>query len=64
MSVPYEHNKQKTILTQKESDPRGINLRNNIAHGLVRHELLNMGLANWVVHSLLLIAMLKIRPSN
>ena len=44
------------------SDSRGINLRNDIAHGLVRHELLNMGLANWVVHSLLLIGTLRIRP--
>lgn len=44
------------------SDSRGINLRNDMAHGLVRHELLNMGLANWVVHSLLLIGTLRIRP--
>ena len=43
------------------SEPRGINLRNHVAHGLAQPSLFNMGLANWVIHSLLLIGVL--RPS-
>ncbi|MBI2803131.1 MAG: DUF4209 domain-containing protein [Gammaproteobacteria bacterium] len=41
------------------SDPRGINLRNHVAHGLAHPALFNMGLANWVIHSLLLIGVLR-----
>lgn len=44
------------------SDPRGINLRNHVAHGLAHPSFLNMGVANWVVHSILLIGAL--RPTN
>lgn len=43
------------------SDPRGINLRNHLAHGIAHVGLLGLGLANWVVHSILLLALLRIR---
>lgn len=42
------------------NDPRGLNLRNELAHGLVRPELLNVGLANWVIHTVLLLGLLSI----
>lgn len=35
--------------------PKGINLRNKIAHGIAGEELLGRGIANWVIHSLLAI---------
>lgn len=41
-------------------DPRGINLRNHLAHGLAHVGLLGMGVANWVVHSILLLAILRV----
>ena len=37
------------------TDPKGLNLRNRIAHGLASPELLNRGASNWVIHSLLAI---------
>jgi len=43
------------------SDPRGINLRNHLAHGMAHIGLMGMGLANWVVHSILLLANLRIK---
>jgi len=46
-------------LTALYSDPRGINLRNNLAHGIAHIGLLGMGLANWVVHSILLLSILR-----
>ena len=42
------------------SDSRGINLRNHLAHGMAHIGLMNIGLANWVVHSILLLASLRI----
>jgi hypothetical protein len=42
-------------------DPRGINLRNHLAHGLAHIGLFNMGVAHWVVHSLLMLATLRVR---
>lgn len=36
-------------------DARGINLRNELAHGLIRAELLNSNTANHVIHSLILL---------
>ncbi|MFJ1260698.1 DUF4209 domain-containing protein [Cupriavidus sp. CuC1] len=45
------------------NDPRGLNLRNELAHGLVRPELLNMGLANWVVHTVVLISLLRVKSA-
>ncbi len=46
------------------TDPRGINLRNHMAHGLLHKGLLGMGAANWVAHSILMLATLdfKQRP--
>lgn len=44
------------------SDARGINLRNHLAHGLVHPEMLGMGVANWVMHSVLLIGMIRVQP--
>jgi hypothetical protein len=40
------------------ADRRGINLRNNLAHGLIAHEQLTRPLSDWVIHSLLLIPLL------
>lgn len=37
------------------SDPRGINLRNKLAHGHAGENLLGLGMANWVMHSLITI---------
>ena len=37
------------------ADPRGINLRNRIAHGLIRPESVTQFIANWVIHSLLVL---------
>jgi hypothetical protein len=42
------------------TDPRGINLRNKLAHGLAHEGILGMGVANLVVHSILLIAALNV----
>jgi hypothetical protein len=45
-------------------DQRGINLRNQLAHGLADAGIMHMGLANWVVHSLLLLGVLRLeRPT-
>lgn len=44
------------------SDPRGVNLRNHLAHGIAHTDLLNMGLANWVVHSIFMLAL--VRPAE
>jgi hypothetical protein len=35
------------------TDPKGLNLRNRLAHGLASPEMLARGTANWVLHSLL-----------
>lgn len=37
------------------TDPRGMNLRNNIAHGLISIDRLDTGLADWLIHALLLL---------
>jgi hypothetical protein len=45
------------------ADPRGINLRNIIAHGLGAADFVgpgSTGLANWVIHSLLLLGALRL----
>jgi hypothetical protein len=44
------------------TDARGINLRNRLAHGLLHPGVLGMGVANWVVHSLMLVGMLRLTP--
>lgn len=37
------------------TSPKGMNLRNKIAHGLASSDTFGLGMANWVVHSLLAI---------
>ncbi|MQA42139.1 DUF4209 domain-containing protein [Rugamonas aquatica] len=37
------------------TSPKGMNLRNKIAHGLASSDAFGLGMANWVVHSLLAI---------
>jgi hypothetical protein len=44
------------------TDPRALNLRNHLAHGLMHPSAFHRGNANLVMHSVLLIAML--RPSE
>lgn len=39
------------------TDPRGWNIRNELAHGLLRAKEMNEGMAQWVVHSLLLLGL-------
>jgi hypothetical protein len=48
------------------TDPRGINLRNEVAHGIANHDLFGRGIANWVVHALLLVGLLRLqnKPEN
>lgn len=46
------------------TDQRGLNLRNTISHGLCSHRFMHMGIANWVVHSLLLLGGLKINENQ
>lgn len=43
-------------------DPRGINLRNETAHGLAAHALFGRGIANWVVHSLIMLGLIRLQP--
>jgi hypothetical protein len=45
-------------------DPRGLNLRNHLAHGIASIGLFNVGLANWVVHSLLMLAVLRLHKPD
>jgi hypothetical protein len=40
-------------------DPRGLNVRNELAHGIASFELFGLGLANMVVHSLIVIGVLR-----
>lgn len=46
------------------ADPRAINLRNKIAHGLARPEFLSVGVANWVIHSLLVLRSIDLIPQT
>jgi transcriptional regulator with XRE-family HTH domain len=43
-------------------DPRGINLRNAFAHGFAAHELFDRGIANWVVHLVVMLGLMRLRP--
>lgn len=45
-------------------DPRGINLRNEMSHGLAATELFDRGIANWVIHSVILIGHLRIGSAD
>lgn len=44
------------------ADPRGFNLRNKLCHGLATESILGRGVANLVVHSVLLIADIRVTP--
>ena len=37
------------------TNPKGLNLRNKLAHGVAGPEMLGRGMANWVVHTLILL---------
>jgi hypothetical protein len=43
-------------------DSRGINLRNVFAHGLAPRELFDRGIANWLVHAILMLGLIRLRP--
>lgn len=43
-------------------DPRGLNLRNRLAHGVAQGDWLQRSIAGWVIHSLLWIGLLRIKP--
>ncbi len=45
-------------------DPRGLNVRNEIAHGVAAFELFGLGLANMVVHSLIVIGVLRTKRNT
>lgn len=45
-------------------DPRGLNVRNELAHGIAAFELFGLGLANMVVHSLIVIGVLRAKRSD
>jgi hypothetical protein len=44
-------------------DPRGINLRGESAHGLAAHELFGRGIANWVIHAVIMLGLIRLRRS-
>jgi hypothetical protein len=44
-------------------DSRGMNVRNELAHGILAFELLGLGLANIVVHSIVLIGTFRLKPA-
>lgn len=45
-------------------DPRGINLRNEFAHGLAAPELFDRGIANWVVHLVIMLGVVRLQPGK
>jgi hypothetical protein len=44
-------------------DSRGMNVRNELAHGILAFEVLGLGLANIVVHSIVLIGTFRLEPA-
>ena len=46
------------------TDQRGWNLRNNVSHGLLPHEQFNQGMADRVLHTLLLLGLIRERPAE
>lgn len=46
------------------NDPRGLNVRNELAHGLISPELLNIELANWILHSVIFLSLIRIDNSS
>ena len=45
-------------------DPRGINLRNEVAHGLATRELPDRGVGNWDVHLVIMAGVLRLQPNS
>jgi Domain of unknown function (DUF4209) len=45
-------------------DPRGINLRGESAHGLAAHELFGRGIANWVIHAVIMLGLIRLRRTT
>ena len=45
------------------TDPRGLNLRNDALHGLAAHELFGRGLANWLVHTVIMLGLMRLKPA-
>jgi hypothetical protein len=45
-------------------DPRGVNLRNEALHGLAVREFFGRGIANWLVHALIMVGLLRVPPTN
>lgn len=45
-------------------DSRGINLRNHLAHGIAHPKMFGMGLANWVIHAIFLLAALQVQSNS
>lgn len=42
------------------TEAKGVNVRNKLAHGVLGENFLGRGVANWVIHSLLLIASMSV----
>jgi len=42
------------------NDPRGLNVRNELAHGLISPELLDIELANWILHSVIFLSLIRV----
>lgn len=46
------------------TDPRGLSVRNHLAHGMALPEGLGMGLCNWIVHGVLAVALFRRRSGS
>ncbi len=46
------------------TDPRGISVRNHLAHGMALPDALGLGLCNWIVHAVLALALFRQRTSD
>jgi hypothetical protein len=46
------------------NDPRGLNVRNELAHGLISPELLDMELANWILHSVIFLSLIRVDTNS
>lgn len=45
-------------------DPRGLNLRNEFAHGLAARELFDRGIANWLVHAIIMLGLIRLESAE
>ena len=46
------------------TDPRGLNVRNDALHGLAAHELFGRGLANWMIHTVIMLGLLRLKRAT